>query len=207
MTVHLVISLPKIPYIHRIYTALANPNHIHLKHASYIISYIIYTLSLHTLALRGHGVRSALYTSHVQAAWPYALPLDLANALYYILQLMHTLTHTHTHSRTHTTHAPTPTPTPTTQPPTHPHTHTHKNTSTHKLLCLADALCRILQPKHTHTHSHAHTNAPPTPHTHKRTHRLLCLADALCRIFQPKHTHIQTHIHTHAHTNTTRLLC
>ena len=27
MTVYLVISLPKIPYIHRIYMVLANPNH------------------------------------------------------------------------------------------------------------------------------------------------------------------------------------
>jgi hypothetical protein len=28
MTIYLMISLPKIPYIHRIYMVLANPNHV-----------------------------------------------------------------------------------------------------------------------------------------------------------------------------------
>jgi hypothetical protein len=31
MTVYLVISLPKIPYMHRIYMVLANPTHVSMQ--------------------------------------------------------------------------------------------------------------------------------------------------------------------------------
>ena len=37
-TVYLVISLPKIPFIHRIYMVLANPNH----HAPVSVSLVVY---------------------------------------------------------------------------------------------------------------------------------------------------------------------
>jgi hypothetical protein len=48
MTVFLVISLPKVPYIHRIYRVLANPSYVKCYMLAYwVMTVIVYVLPTH----------------------------------------------------------------------------------------------------------------------------------------------------------------
>ena len=65
MTVYLVISLPKMPYTHRIYMVLANPIYIHMVFFAgaflYIQSYTVW--SMHSLYIQS-------YTVYMYRLWP-----------------------------------------------------------------------------------------------------------------------------------------
>ena len=70
MTVYLVISLPKISYIHRIYTVLANPIHaLGQVHFTYMHQ-VSYTSYMHW----------AKYTLHMQQAKPGAGKLSFVHS-------------------------------------------------------------------------------------------------------------------------------
>ena len=86
MSVYLVISLPKIPYIHRIYMVLANP--------------INNTYGVYALFLAGkspHITYTVIHIAYIRF-WP---TLDTALTTTHT-HTHHTHPHTHTHTHTHT---------------------------------------------------------------------------------------------------------
>jgi len=108
MTVYLVISLPKIPYMHRIYMVLANPTNAScINHTQAVNSVQHPSLAPHGLAMC-RGNNSLMYWWHTGSIHHDILQHD-------------TLYHTHTQ----------PPPPPHTHTNTHTQTHTHKHTHSH----------------------------------------------------------------------------
>jgi hypothetical protein len=116
MTVFLVISLPKIPYVHRIYMVLANPKHSPKLLCNFPVSrsdtYRAYT-HVHTYKYTHIHKYARTHTRTHTRAHTHTYINTHAHTGCCTTSLCPAPTHKHTHKRTHTyTH-------------THTHTHTH----------------------------------------------------------------------------------
>ena len=123
MTVYSVISLPKIPYIHRIYMVLANPTYMHTHTSTHAIHTFAHTLT-HSL-VNTHMITSAQTHTHTHLCTHSNIQMHIytiahSHVLLQVVALLpHPPEHTHTHKHTHTnTH-------------THTHTRTYTCTNTH----------------------------------------------------------------------------
>jgi hypothetical protein len=113
MTVYSVISLPKIPYIHRIYMVLANPTYMHTHTSTHAIHTFAHTLT-HSL-VNTHMITSAQTHTHTHLCTHSNIQMHIYTQLHTHMSSYrlwpfcrtHQNTHTHTNTRTQT------------------HTHTH----------------------------------------------------------------------------------
>jgi len=89
MTVYLVISLPKIPYIHRIYMVLANPTYM------YICTYVWCTCAQSTWQ-RNYCHVSAVYGVRIRSGQPYRCPVQFGS--HHEANILRAHTHIYTHN-------------------------------------------------------------------------------------------------------------
>jgi len=104
-TVYLVISKPKIPYVHRIYMVLANPTHVG-KRPLLLVSCSSVCRWLHLLffhVLFSHVIwEQRVDTKHICVAWVSPANLDLCYSNSHTSMCIQTLSHLHTHKLTRT---------------------------------------------------------------------------------------------------------
>jgi len=169
MTVYLVISLPKTPYMYRMYRVLANPTYMQYK-ALQAVCVLICNMQLcsyaYTLYVYICAICSSAYTRvDLHPYWFLAFPCSLS--LVYVVGYSYMNTHEQTHTlflsfflthidactRIHTRTIDERCSCKGYQNYAHMRTHTlssHTNT-------------------HTHTHTHTHTNTHTQTHTHTHT--------------------------------------
>ena len=156
MTVYLLISLHKIPYIHRIYMVLANPSHISVCTNVASLYHHLNHLNYGWFRAQRHALLNLSSCLCVLACVQACIATDLHRA--------HSQTHINTHTRMQTN---THTRKYTLKSCTHAHTHTiHTYPHTHTHTC-----------KHTHNCKHIHryfsccewpSLLPPPPQQHQQ---------------------------------------